>query len=276
MSTGDYWALLKDCRLASKGFGDPKSARLDLIFTKCNQRIGLPDENEHNPDKELIPRQYVEALIRVAVLQYEGKSPVLSLSQCLQRLLENYVLPHGTQSNTEEFREELASDAVREVFHNHRIGLQRVFLAYASNGMSLKAADFMKLLRDCQLMDKGALTPLQVKHIFAHTQLEETFLDDTCVGGGEEDMVYSEFLEGIAAVSLTKICTPYITLAKRYVPRLGDVCAAVCVSVHLTLNGVVVVCVTRRPVVVVGVYVYVVVVLGHRAASTNSWRTSCW
>lgn len=38
-------------QLASKGFGDKKSARLDLIFTKCNQRIGMPDENENNPDK---------------------------------------------------------------------------------------------------------------------------------------------------------------------------------------------------------------------------------
>ena len=48
--------------------------------------------------------------------------------------------------------------------------------------MSLKINDFMKLLRDCQLMDKGTLTPLAVKHIFAHTQLEETFADDSwCV-----------------------------------------------------------------------------------------------
>jgi len=268
MSTSDYWSLLKDCRLASKGFGDKKSARLDLIFSKCNQRIGLPDETEHNPDKELIPRQYIEALVRIAVLQYEHRSPQVPLSVALQRLLEHYVLPHGVQSNTEEFREELASDEVRAVFTSHRIQLQRVFLYvcdllcgvphpvqvgcmyvcvcfgcacvigcgapgvrltscwwcvagccrfYASNGMSLKINDFIKLLKDCQLMDKGALSPLAVKHLFAHTQLEETFADDTSVGGGEDDMVYSEFLEGLAAVSMTKICTPYITTPKRFV-----------------------------------------------------------
>lgn len=40
-----------------------------------------------------------------------------------------------------------------------------------STGFTMKLSDFMKLLRDCQLMDKGALSPLAVKHIFAHTQL---------------------------------------------------------------------------------------------------------
>ena len=40
-------------------------------------------------------------------------------------------------------------------------------------------------------------------------------MDDSLAGGGEEDMVYSEFLEGIAAVAHTKIPTPYITTAKR-------------------------------------------------------------
>ena len=52
---------------------------------------------------------------------------MLSLSTAFKRLLENYILPYGTQSNTEEFREELASDAVRSVFQTHRLGLQRVF-----------------------------------------------------------------------------------------------------------------------------------------------------
>lgn len=34
-----------------QGFGDKNSARLDLIFGKAKQRIGLPDENEVNPER---------------------------------------------------------------------------------------------------------------------------------------------------------------------------------------------------------------------------------
>ena len=41
-----------------------------MLLTSTDQKIGLPDETEHNPDKELIPRQYIESLIRIAILQY--------------------------------------------------------------------------------------------------------------------------------------------------------------------------------------------------------------
>ena len=51
MTSNEYWQLLKDVRLAEKGFGDKNSARFDLIFHKCNQRVGLDDERENNPDK---------------------------------------------------------------------------------------------------------------------------------------------------------------------------------------------------------------------------------
>ena len=34
-------------------------------------------------------------------------------------------------------------------------------------------------------------------------------------GGGEDAMVYTEFLEGIAATAHHKICSPYICMAKR-------------------------------------------------------------
>ena len=37
--------------IVAQGFGDKNSARLDLIFGKAKQQIGLPDENEVNPPK---------------------------------------------------------------------------------------------------------------------------------------------------------------------------------------------------------------------------------
>lgn len=113
---------------------------------------------------------------------------------------------------------------IRDVFQKHRLLLQRVFSYYSkpeqehlrtsAAGTSLNINDFLRLLRDCQALDKG-LTPLAVKHLFAHTQLEEAFLDDTTIGGGEDDMIYSEFLEGIAAVALYKYCSSYVSISRR-------------------------------------------------------------
>ena len=37
------------------------------------------------------------------------------------------------------------------------------------------------------------------------------------MGGGEDAMVYSEFLEGIAATAHHKLSSPYICMAKRFV-----------------------------------------------------------
>ena len=51
MTSSEYWQLLKDIHVADKGFGDKNSARFDLIFHKSNQKVGLQDERENNPDK---------------------------------------------------------------------------------------------------------------------------------------------------------------------------------------------------------------------------------
>lgn len=57
MTHGEFWQLLKDVRLATQGFGDRKSARIDLIFRKCNQKVGLEDERVNNPDKCVVYRR---------------------------------------------------------------------------------------------------------------------------------------------------------------------------------------------------------------------------
>ena len=81
---------------------------------------------------------------------------------------------------------------------------------------TMSEGDFVQLMKDCLLVD-GHLTPLQLKHVFAHTQLEEEFVGDAMAGGGEDAMVYSEFLEGLAAAAHHKLCSPYVCMAKRYV-----------------------------------------------------------
>lgn len=218
MTSEDYWTFLRDVGLASKGHGDRKSARLDLIFQKCNVKIGLPDEARGNPDKEFIARQFVEALIRVSLLLHEDVSPQPRLYKMLENLLEHYVVPGAIQSNTEQYRERLGEQDVLEVFRAHRVPLQRVFRAYSSDVVGkvhiMVYEDFLTMLREAQILDTN-ITPKFVRYIFGHTQVEEEFADDVGAGGGEDAMVYAEFLEGVASVALSKVTSPYVTIPRR-------------------------------------------------------------
>lgn len=167
----------------------------------------------------------MESVVRIAVLIFERDFPKQTLAGCLQKLLDKYVVPNAIQSNTEHWRGLLYSEPVRKVFTAHRILLQKVFATYAKGdgteavskkkSKTINISDFLRLLRDIQAMDK-TLTALAVKHIFAHTQIEEVFTDDVAVGGGEEEMIYSEFLEGVGCVAMFKYCSPYVGVEKRY------------------------------------------------------------
>ena len=84
------------------------------------------------PDSELTPRQFVEALVRTAVLLNERVRPAVRPHKSLRQLLEDKVVAFATQSNTDTFRQELQNRDVRKVFKRHRYQLQRVFSHYAS------------------------------------------------------------------------------------------------------------------------------------------------
>ena len=177
------------------------------------------------------------------MLVFPSVRPAVRPHVSLRKLLEDKVLAFATQSNTDTFRQELQTRDVRRVFKRYRQPLQRVFAHYAAlqtHSKTLSETDFVQLLKDCQLVD-AHLTPLQLKHVFAHTQLvslsrqvscvegsrtlltvnacaavqEEEFDGDGEGGGGEDAMVYSEFLEGLAATAHHKLCSPYICMAKR-------------------------------------------------------------
>lgn len=40
-------------------------------------------------------------------------------------------------------------------------------------------------------------------------------MSDASIGGGEDAMIYSEFVEGVAALAYYKVCSPYISPARR-------------------------------------------------------------
>ena len=187
MTVNEFWTLLRDAQVAESGHGDHNSARLDLIFIKVNQTACLPDDRVIKDGyersavfapgapcvgvqacdnfgggwlyvREITPRQFIEALVRVAVLMNERcvrvgcpfviakvtevacspplldarMRPPVPPHESLEAILDQKLLPFATQSNTDTFRQELQLRDVRRVFKRHRGPLQRVFSHYAS------------------------------------------------------------------------------------------------------------------------------------------------
>jgi len=55
----------------------------------------------------MIPREWIESLVRIAVLMGENAQPTPSVSESFETLMMYHVLPYGVQANTEAFRESL-------------------------------------------------------------------------------------------------------------------------------------------------------------------------
>ncbi len=148
-------------------------------------------------------------------------------------------------------------------FKKHEVFLKDVFVIYASmdqtdenasNVSTINEVEFVKLIRDIGLMG-GSLTEKSARNIFACVQAEEdnelTTIQEndnnknnrrgsvsTGASGGENttsEMVYTEFLEGIAALSALHNPDPFIPLAYRIVEYIQTVFKPACMK-HVDMN----------------------------------------
>lgn len=84
-------------------------------------------DDVENPDEELVPREFVECLVRLAVRKF---AKPMSVADRLQMLMENYVLKNAMRS--ERFREDICSVKVRDVFDRYRSCLKCIFRYYGT------------------------------------------------------------------------------------------------------------------------------------------------
>lgn len=74
--------------------------------------------------------------------------------------------------------------------------------------------------QDCRLMEDSALTDKATRDIFAAVQQLGDDPDGATGSGlastgGDAELVYSEFLEALAAVACFKMCNPYVPIDQR-------------------------------------------------------------
>eukprot|EP00002_Diphylleia_rotans_P011750 TRINITY_DN2311_c0_g1_i14.p1 TRINITY_DN2311_c0_g1~~TRINITY_DN2311_c0_g1_i14.p1 ORF type:complete len:845 (+),score=162.08 TRINITY_DN2311_c0_g1_i14:67-2601(+) len=84
ISSFEFWEFVKDCRLPSSTL--PASA-IDGIFLKSNETLEEETtDDENNPDKELIPAEFVECLLRISAAKWSKTT--LPLHMRLQKLIK--------------------------------------------------------------------------------------------------------------------------------------------------------------------------------------------
>ena len=183
------------------------------------------DGNEEEVDEEEFPASYwVHGIVTLAMAR--SYRPNTSLAACLARTLADYVLPNACKSNTDSFRGEVSMDEVQNVFKAFRASLRKVFLHYTktpellpgqpSREPSLDIKSFMQMMQDSGVLTrKGDLRndfpEESAKIVFQEVQLEEES-NTADVGGGDDEMIWMEFLEAVAAIACYKFVNPYIPL----------------------------------------------------------------
>jgi hypothetical protein len=183
------------------------------------------DGNEEEADEEEFPASYwVHGIVTIAMARsYRSNT---SPAACLAKTLADYVLPNACKSNTDSFRGEVSMDEVQNVFKAFRASLRKIFLHYAktpellpgqpSREPSLDIKSFMLMMQDSGVLTrKGDLRndfpEESAKIVFQEVQLEEDS-NTADVGGGDDEMIWMEFLEAVAAIACYKFVNPYIPL----------------------------------------------------------------
>eukprot|EP00474_Spongospora_subterranea_P001128 CRZ01586.1 hypothetical protein [Spongospora subterranea] len=233
MSINEFVKFVQDAKLVGKTL---KLPQVERIFAQANSEgDGTADEAESeaeeeeiveaeeyddavaNPDEELIPREFVECLLRLAIKKY---AKPYSVADRLVLLMETFVLKNAMRS--ERFREELCSVKVKDVFDRNRACLKCIFRYYAAGGKkpkgkrktaqddSMSLAEFKLMVQECAWVD-ATFSLSHVQSIFNNIQRT----DDEEASEVNTELVYDEFIEGIAAIAVMKIPNPYVEIDTR-------------------------------------------------------------
>ena len=239
MDLAEFGMLMFDIKLPPKIF--PVSA-IEDIFKLTNRT----SEASAKYDLELEAREYIEALLRVASRLYSKQSVafgepsdtqnLLTLSELFNAFLESKLLPYACRSDAHRFRAELKDDSVKGIFRRHRDQLQKLFKTYAKGDGAMDTNEFLKFVRDRQLIN-NSFSEEEFYNVFNKVQDEEGAfhaavgslgLDEHGHDEGikgfklssklrklDQELSYTEFLEGIAAIAIYKDPDPYVPLKQK-------------------------------------------------------------
>eukprot|EP00854_Cymbomonas_tetramitiformis_P011761 gene11761-13884_t len=232
MSSAEYWKFLKDCKIPCPHLNGSK---FDMIFYEVNQEFTYNDDGSHlimeadddNPDNEMMPKEFMEALIVIASKRFKGSARI---STKFKQLLGELVLPNACTSDQEEFRNMLNAPEVRDVMNCYRDNLRKVFAKFsgadkttsaaAASGGTMNMKEVIILLKECRVLGAG-VDNSDVKNIFGEVQ-DNTGNESENAEEDESELVFTEFIEFMATCCIYKYPNPYKPLHKRLDQFFGE------------------------------------------------------
>ena len=218
MSSAEYWKLMKDAKIPTKKFG---SARIDLVFLKANKEYTDREAaggvaSEDNPDTELMPAEYVEAIVRLAWGRAGEKG---ELHEVVEKFIEQQILPNACKSDAEQFRRMLKEPDFAAVLATHRPALRKIFIKYSgadasdADGLTMNLKEVAQLFKD-SLQISGGFTHHDVKKIFGNVQDAEG--NDGDGADDDDELVFTEFIELLVCTCVYRDPNPFMPLDKRF------------------------------------------------------------
>lgn len=198
--------LYQDCKLRSK---DLAPHHLEVLF--CDHM-----DPGSSSERVLTPQSFVEVLLQCANLRF--RSATDHLNEQFAQLVEYHLKPHACQDTDCIFQRMAYDPKVREVLDANSKELKIIFQLYAMldasstealqkvNTMNIK--EFHMLLSHCEMLDE-TLTEAAMQQLFdgiQHNASEE----DTGEGlDDDEELAFSEFLDGLVAIAAYKFPDPF-------------------------------------------------------------------
>jgi len=213
--------LYQDCKLRSR---DLAPHHVETIFYDQMDNTG-------SVEKTLTPQSFIEVLLYFASMKF--KTSFDSVPQQLTALVEQHLQPYSCHESESLFQRMSYDPKVRETLRLHTEELKIVFDIYGALDQSTTAAmqntntmnisEFQLLLAHCNLIDE-TLTKDAVFHIFQEIQLSATdglgSDEHDIAGPGEgvgddEELAFSEFLDGLVAIAAYKHPDPFVPFCER-------------------------------------------------------------
>jgi hypothetical protein len=256
MSLQEFWDVVRDCEL-SKQTSDTQAVKKETFNRIFERADALEEDGEgggntaiSGGDAEITPDGFVNALIEISLRKYKKES---KWSKRFDLLLTKGILPKACRTNTESFRKDISQDDVQAVYKKYAQKLRAVFEHYAkqkkkrvkkerrksndeendsgASELDLGLPEWIKWCKDFKLITRSG----DMRHDFGEDFANKVFRnvqagggdpDDgsggASVGGGDDSLIYLEFLEALAAVACFKLVNPYIPLASRLEQFLRD------------------------------------------------------